>query len=235
MLRTLILLVIGCSAIINPASAQHLPGNASGAGTGLNITDHMLIKESRRGLEGESEEKVDGTPYQNENFVKGTVYSSKGKFPDVMMRYNIYADQIEFKQKDITYILDPGPDIKKIDLGDHLLVVEKYEVKGKSKSGFYTLLDSGKVTLVAKKVVTYREAQAPKALEIAGKPAKYSKAGDEFLYRIGDGPLMEVGSIKKFVENFPDRQEELMKFVSQEKISKNEKELIKLVRYYNSL
>ncbi|MBA4056281.1 MAG: hypothetical protein C0490_16320 [Marivirga sp.] len=131
--------------------------------------------------------------------------------------------------------MDPGPDIKKINLGDQVLVVEKYEVKGKSKSGYFALLDSGKVTLVAKKVITFREAQPPKALEVAGKPAKYSKSADEYLYKIGDGPLTGVGSIKKLIESFPDKQEELSQFVSQEKISKNEKELIKLVRYYNSL
>lgn len=223
--------VVACSA----TTAQHLPSNQSGAGSGLTLADHMLIKDSKRGLEGESAAKIEGSPYLNESFAPADVYSSKGKFPSVQMRYNIYTDEIEYKQKDIVYILLPGTDVKKIVFGDHVFVVESVDVKGKPKTGYFSLLDSGKVTLLAKKVVTFREAQAPKALEAEGKPAKYSKSQDEFLYKIGDGPLMEVNNIKKMIETFPDKQDELRQFAAKEKISRNEKELTKLIKYYNSL
>lgn len=227
--------LFACMVACSPAMAQHLPANQSGAGTGLTITDHMLIKDSKRGLEGESAAKIEGSPYLNESFAPADVYSSKGKFPAVLMRYNIYTDEIEYKQKDIIYILLPGTDVKKVVFGDHVFVVETVEVRGKPKSGYFSLLDSGKVTLLAKKVVTFREAQAPKALEVEGKPAKYSKSQDEFLYKIGDGPLMELNNVKKMIETFPDKHDELRQFVATEKISRNEKELTKLIKYYNSL
>ena len=58
---------------------------------------------------------------------------------------------------------------------------------------------------------------------------------DEYFFKIGNGQLTEISSVKKMIENFPDKQNELKEFVRREKISKNEEDLIKLVRYYNSL
>lgn len=216
--------------------AQPLPGNMAGAGTGINLSDHMLILDSKKNMDVEPEEIIGGTPYLIETFTTGDVYSNKGKFAAVPMRYNIYADYIEFKEKDVTYILAPGPDIKKVNLGDYHFVVEKYQVKGKTQLGYFTLLDSGKVMLMSKKMVTFRGKQEPKAIETAGTPARYTRSSDEYHYKIANGALIKVSSIKKMIESFPDKQEELKQFASQEKISpKNESELVKLVRYYNSL
>src|SRR6185503_1940379 len=106
----------------------------------------------------------------------------------VPMRYNIEGDYVEFKQKDVTYILDPSPSVKKVSLPTTHLVVDNYEVKGKSTSGYYVLLDSGKLTLLMKKKVILRPAQAPKAIETEGKPARYEKLGDEFFYKLNGGP-----------------------------------------------
>ena len=67
-------------------------------------------------------------------------------------------------------------------------------------------------------------------------PAKFSKSSDAYFYRIGSGELQEVDNIKDMIASFPDKQEELKQFAKKEKISpKKEEELLKLVRYYNSL
>jgi hypothetical protein len=45
-----------------------------------------------------------------------------------------------------------------------------------------------------------------------------------------------VGNLKEMIASFPDKQEELKQFAKKEKISpKKEDELLKLIRYYNSL
>ncbi len=64
----------------------------------------------------------------------------------------------------------------------------------------------------------------------------YSAAPDVFYFKIKDGTVEKVESIKKMIAGFPDKQTELTEFAKKEKISpKKEEELIKLVRYYNSL
>jgi hypothetical protein len=142
---------------------------------------------------------------------------------------------VEFRKKDVTYILDPSPSVLKVSLPATNLVVDNYNVKGKPTSGFYVLLDSGRLTLLMKKKVILRPAQAPKAIETDGKPARYEKQKDEFFYKLNGGPVSEIVSVKKIVEVLTDHQDEVKTFVGKEKISKKEGDLIKLAEYYNQL
>lgn len=204
--------------------------------SGKNVADHLLIKVMDKSLYDAPEVPVVGTPYLNESFVPGIVYSNKASFKEIPMRYNIHMDHIEFKENDITYILDPEPRVKKISINEHVFVVAKMDVIGKMKDGFFLLLDSGKVQLLARKVVSFKEAQAPKALESSATPAKYVTLPDRFFYRFGNGELVKINSVKKMIAAFPDRQEELSQFAKKEKISAGKQaELVRLIQYYNSL
>ena len=85
-------------------------------------------------------------------------------------------------------------------------------------------------------MVTYKEQQAPKALESGPTPAKYTRLPDVYFYKIGNSDPVKVDNIKKMIAGFPDKQTELTEFAKREKISgKKEDDLIKLVRHYNSL
>src|SRR5436190_353380 len=93
---------------------------------GLNLHDHQLIKVAKQGLKIDEAALVEGTAYLNENFEAGDVQTGQGNFKTVPMRYDIFHDQIEFKQNDNVYILDPDPNIVKITLSDHgVMVVER--------------------------------------------------------------------------------------------------------------
>lgn len=209
--------------------------SAAQATAGRNIDDHLLIKEAEKAMGGKVYENIEGTPYLNDAFKQGEVFFDKGRHA-LPVRYNIYDDWIEYQQNNQTYILDADARIKKVRFDDYTFIVEKYESKGKIKRGYFTMLDSGKVMLLSKKIVTYRERQDAKALESGSTPAKYSRASDTFYYKIGNGELLKVENLKNMVASFPDKQEELNHFVKKEKISpRKEEELRKLVRYYNSL
>lgn len=224
-----------CLLSYTSAISQHMPANAPGAFLGLNVTDHMLQLDTRRFLYGSDGQKIEGSPYLNETFVPGEVVSSKGKFTGIDLRYNLYSENMEFRQRDVVYALTPRPEIKRINFGNYSFVISDYELKGQKKTGYFVLLDSGKVTLLAKKRVSFREAQPPKAIETMGKPAKYINEQDDYYYRIGDGRALEVNNVSKLIESLPDKQEEMKAFAKKEKISKNERELIELIKYYNSL
>jgi len=224
------LLMIGSSLSV----AQHVTSYRDAGRTGLNVTDHMLLLDSRKVLYGEGASDTKGTPYLAETFDSANVYTLKGVFAGLPMRYNIHYDYLEFKKKDVIYILDPALNITRVDFKDYSFVVEKSEAGGKMKLGFFVLLDSGKVTLLAKKNVSYRDPQPAKAMQDA-TPATYSKQKDEYYYKIGSGQPIEISSVKKMIDDFPDKHDELEQFVRKEKISKNDEDLVKLVRYYNSL
>lgn len=183
--------------------------------------------------------KVDGTPYLNEKYVDGDIFfgeAAKTAHTRVPVRYNVYRDLMEYQQNGKSLVLDPSNKIKKVQLGDETFIVEKYELNGKTKYGFMNLLDSGKVTLLAKKMMKFQDPLKGKALDGGDLPARYTLMSDAFFFKIGDGELKQVGNLKEFISHFPDKQDELKQFAKEEKISvKKPDELRKLIRYYNSL
>jgi hypothetical protein len=182
-----------------------------------------------------SAQKVEGTPYLSEKYVAGEILFGTSR-STVPLRYNAYQDLMEYQQNGKALVLDPSTKIKSVRLGESTYIVDKFEFDGKTKYGFLNLLDSGKVTLVAKKVIKYQEPLKGKALDGGDLPAKFSKPSDAYFYRVGNGELQEVDNIKNMIASFPDKQEEVKQFAKKEKISpKKEEELVKLVRYYNSL
>jgi hypothetical protein len=178
---------------------------------------------------------IKGSPYLNETFEEGVIILANNNFK-VPARYNVYKDEMEYKQNGRALILDPAASVKKIQLHDATFVVQKYMADGKSKLGYFTLLDSGKVMLYAKKAVSYLPAKKGAALDGSDRPAEYKKVPDTFYYKIGDNGLVEVKNIKSMIGDFPDKQEELAAFAKKEKISpRKEDEMVQFVKYYNSL
>lgn len=180
-------------------------------------------------------EAIDGTPYINDAYVEGVIYYAS-KNHTAPIRYNAFQDLIEYQQNGQAVVLDPSTVIKKVIIGTSTFVPLKYEFNGKSKLGYFQMLDSGKVTLYAKKKVIFLPARKGGALDGSDQPAHYKRSPDVFYYKTGDGALQEVESIKSMIANLPDKQEELTQFAKKEKISpRKEKEIIQFVQYYNSL
>jgi hypothetical protein len=190
---------------------------------------------SRTTSTGTAAPEIKGSPFLDDNFVQGEVYVGS-KRTAVPIRYNIFQDWIEYQQAGQTLVLEPSKTIEKVRIGDKTLVCEKFDFNGKSKYGYLTLLDTGKVTLLSKKVVKYIPVQKQRALDGSDEPAKYDRGPDVYFYRIGDGPLQEIDNLKSLIASFPDKQEELKQYAKKEKISvKKEGELIQLMRYYSTL
>lgn len=178
---------------------------------------------------------IKGTPYLREAYEEGVIYYANNSVK-VPARYNVFKDLMEYQQNGRALVLDPTPTIKKVQLHDDTFVVEKYEVKGAPKHGYFALLDSGKVMLYSKKEVKYLAPQKGRALDGGDQPAEYKKGADTFYFKIGDAPLQEVKNIKSMIAAFPDKQDQLATFAKQEKISpRDEADLVKFSRYYNSL
>lgn len=202
--------------------------------TGMDLKDHMLIKLAKD--TDRSVKDFEGSPFLNEQFVTGQVFTSDKNYTAVPLRYNIFNDQMEFRQNDLTYALYPGERILKVILGDETYVVEKYEVRGKMDYGYLTRLDSGKLTVLAKKVVRFTDKQEAKALESSNTPAKFTRTSDICYYKIGSGEITKAGSLKNLIAGLPDHQAEVEAYAKKEKLSaKNADELKKLAAYYNAL
>ena len=200
-----------------------------------NLGNALLLESARAGF-NEKDVKIAGTPYASDDYVDGEVYSGTNKSNLVPMRYHIVNDVIEFKQGNLVYWLGPSPKIRIVKMGELTLTAEPFVTGDETKFAFFALLDTGKVSLMARMSVVYIEGKPAMALESSSTPPKYQRKPDDYYIKVEDGMLNEVKNLKKMIAMFPDKHEELQKFAKQEKISARKAEgLTTLVRYYNSL
>jgi hypothetical protein len=151
------------------------------------------------------------------------------------MRYNIFNDVIEFQQNGSVLALAPDKRINKVTIGSHTFVVNRFEFKSKQIEGYLERLDSGKLTLLAKMVVVFKEREEPRAMQYSIVPARFNRLGDVHYSMLPDGQLVKIESIKKLLEQLPDKNEEMAAFVKKEKIRDDREGLVKFFSYYNSL
>jgi hypothetical protein len=178
---------------------------------------------------------VKGSPYLDEAYVDAEILFATNT-RKVPVRYNAYKDLMEYQQNGQALVLDPAPTIKAVRMGDVRFVVEKYEEGGKVKSGYFTLLDTGKVNLYARKEVKFVAAKKGGAMDGSDAPAEFRRNPDLFYFKVGDGSLIEIKNIKTMIAAFPDKQDELTQYAKKGKISpRDEEELRQLVKFYNEL
>lgn len=197
-------------------------------------TNKFITETGKKSL---NESNIKGSPYLDDEFNYGSIYTvDKKHFADVPLRYNIYNDDLEFKNPKGEVQALATPDIvEKAVFGSTQLVYAPYFQSNKNKKGFFVVLEEGKVSLYLKPGVIFREGTAPGAYKDP-EPPKFVKKSDEYYIRIGTGQAQLIGSKKELIAAFPDNQDKIESFISKNKTKTNKPESLKeLVQYYNSL
>lgn len=180
---------------------------------------------------------VEGSPYLNDEFVNGSIYTvQKVQFEEVPLRYNIFNDELEFKTPTNEILALATPDIvEKVVIGDTILSYLPYLNSNKIKKGFFVVIKEGKTSLFAKPDVMYKNATPPGAYKDP-EPAKYIKKSDEYYISAGSEPAQIIKNKKDIIAAFPDNREKIENYISKNKIKTNSPEMLKeVVEYYNSL
>lgn len=180
---------------------------------------------------------IKGSPYLNGEFVSGTIYTTmKTQYNDVPLRYNMYNDDLEFKNPAGEILALAKPEIVEYAVfGNDRLVYCNYSVGNKPKQGFFVLKQEGNAALLSKVSVIYQEPTEPGAYKEA-EPAKFVRRADEHYIRVGSEMALPVSNRKSVLEAFPDNRDKIEDFISKNKIKLNKPEgLAEVVKFYNSL
>jgi hypothetical protein len=180
---------------------------------------------------------IKGSPYLNDEFLNGTIYTTaKTQYNNVPLRYNLYNDDLEFKNPAGEVLALAKPEIVEYAVfGDYRLVYSNYASGAKPKKGFFLLIEDGNAKLLSKVSVLFQEPTEPGAYKEA-EPAKFVRRADEFFIRIGTELPIPVSNKKSVLEAFPDNRDKIEDFISKNKIKLNKQEgLTEVVKFYNSL
>lgn len=181
--------------------------------------------------------EIEGSPYLNEEFQKGVVYTGTNKrYDGILLRYNAFNDQIEFKNdKDQVLAVSNPESVYFIELGGDKIVYRPYILNKRMKYGFFLVLGEGDMSLFVKKTTILQQAVPSKGYQDA-EPTQFVEKPDTY-YLAEKGKAAKVIMNKKELPGlFPDKSKEVAAFIKKHKVKYNKPEkLIALVQYYNSL
>lgn len=201
----------------------------------VNGVDSFLVLDKDDGLDSnlspEDKRKIRLKKYLTEGFKPANIGKDKSVF---FLRYNIYADQMEFVKEEKVYYLKKEKDTK-LTFRTLQKTYQVLELNG--DLGYYVLQsESDKMGLVTKEIVRFIEAQKARTNYDEDKPADYRRQKDQH-YFVVSGELYKVPKKKKdFYAFFKSNQGAIKKYMKKEKLGyKSAKDLIKIVAFNNSL
>jgi hypothetical protein len=181
---------------------------------------------------------IGGSPYDHDDFIPGDIYYDVNwRYPGVPMRFNIFNDEMEIKLEgqEKVYAVSPEKRIGKIAFQKDTFVVADYEFKRKIIAGFFMVLAHGKVDLLEKPRVEFREKEVDKGF-VEPEPDRFIRLQDEYYIRKNGKMAEKLPNLKKVIEFIGDHQKDLEIYAKENKISSgNIEEMIQFVSFYNSL
>ena len=182
-----------------------------------------------------SYDNIEGNPYYFEDFRKGSVITKNGKKYNGEFRYDLYADQIEFKlDGDIYWIANPEL-MEYIKIDGQVFVYYDKDMTDSKNGFYYQVLVMGECKLLYRKGINLKEAEPPKPY-VDAKPATFIDRKPLYYIQKGIAYPQRVSNKGDLLENLSDKKQEVSTFIKKNKISVNNKdELINLIEFYNSL
>jgi hypothetical protein len=190
------------------------------------------------------EGKVVGDTYLNTHWQYGNIllYEKEQLIEGFPVRYDIRLDELEVKARNGVKVL-MGNKVRSFVWADSVTKVQSYYVNaGDFKdddnvayTGFFQVLSDGALPLFKKTVIDIKKADYNVQLNVGSHDDKILKKSD--YYTMKDKQVVELPSgKKKLVAMFPDKSEEVEKFIRDSDLAVNREDHLRLIfEYYNSL
>jgi len=240
-MKTKFLFIVFLSTLyLNGISAQEIqsynPNNE------VLINDYIFSSEIGNQMKGIDYSQISGSPYENDEYIIGKVCnSSTGYSIAHLLRYNIYSDTMEIKVNETSNSYETliKSDNIYASINQNEYYFKKYLDKNDliNTSYFIKKSEGKNSSLYFKKIKIFKDKQLPKNGFERVTPPTFSDAQDYYYQSEGEGMLLLFpNSNKKLLKIFSNKAKELKTFTKKEKINyKNEADVIKLFKYYDSL
>ena len=201
--------------------------------------EDLRFKKIRDGLYTSSNlrlSEIKGIPYVDESFISGKIITSNGLTnTDILLRYNAFTDDLEFKRGEDICNIDPKSIVKRAEFGGAIYGYMSFHYGGKILNGFFKILMEGKATLLARYTVAFLDKEEIKPFA-EPKPARFDVVKKEYYLAFGNDPAKSFSSKKGLLELFGEKKDEMETFMSKNKLSvRGDESMIKIVAHYNSL
>jgi len=193
------------------------------------------IKHSHMDRKGEKPvdyKYVQGSCYFNDDFIDGRITLNTGQTFEGPIRYDIFTDQIEFKNEANEIFIVQNPSAIRTVFLDSLKFNYFEPGEFANVKGFYELLVLGNYSLYRKYLILLKNPDAA-GPGLSSSPAMFIPLDSKYYIMDPDANFREITNKKDLL--IPDRDsEELEKFIKANKIkTKKEEDLIRFTEFLN--
>lgn len=183
-------------------------------------------------------DNVDGSPFLNDGFEPGEITMKNGMvFQNVDFRYNIYHDQIEFRQgEEILTFADPQG-FEQVRFDDKTFVYRRYLKGKKPMEGYFQVLSDGHARLMIRREQIIKREKLPASDFGGGNYRDYFRLSVEYFITKDGKNLIPVRKTERSIlKALNEKQSELKQFLSESNLNlKNDIDLGEVLFYYNQL
>jgi|WetSurSiteA1Bulk_404760.scaffolds.fasta_scaffold01029_4 hypothetical protein len=199
----------------------------------------LRLSRSGSGVDKITYSSIVGNPFLYKDFTTGKLIMNTGEVFQLDMRYDIYSNQIQFKNNDEIFEVVNQDQLNLIIIDT---VIFKYSSYLKSSddeapggNSWFILKTSGECNLLVKKNIRIQDAQSPKAYADA-KPAEFIPLKDTYYLKLDDKSALRINNKKDLMNILADKKDELNGFIESNRLDiKNIDDFTKIIKFYNSL
>ena len=200
------------------------------------MLEKLRLEESIKGIQNMSYSDIEGNPFLFKDFERGYVVMKGGERYDVLLRYDKYAEEVQFKAGDMVYAVSNQDEIERVNIGGVEFIHSLYKMSigsGNIKESYFEVLADGKYVLLAKKNIRVKDPEPPK-LYTEAKPAEFIIQEDSYFIKSGTADALRIKTKNDLKAYFDGREEGVLQFVKRQKLNVNKKEdLVQVIKYVN--
>lgn len=174
-----------------------------------------------------------GNPYLYKDFVGGEIVTTDNFRYKGKMRYNIYDDEIEYIVNDDKFWVSNPWVLDFITIDSITFIYCSADNQNNEKGSYYLLLAQGNCKLLLKKSVILNDPVVAKPY-VDAKPAEFVDRRDFYYILLENQEPAKITTKQKLIELFPGKTKQMKNYLKKISLNK-EKDLVKLVEYYNGL
>ncbi|HAY3544234.1 hypothetical protein HZQ24_12795 [Elizabethkingia anophelis] len=185
-----------------------------------NVNDFYTTAMNNGTINNSTSENISGSPYLTNDYLVTKISNLNNS---ISARYNIYKDEIEFKNNDKIFLVPKTDSYSKISFsnGTNLILVN---------NNYYVITyQQGNNMILKKEKIKYNPAMEARSSYQEPKPASYTKASPQFFLLSNNSNVTEITK-EELIKLYPEK--DINSFLSKNKINfKNENEFIKLGQF----
>lgn len=211
-------------------------GNAQETTYTVGIEEFLHYQRLNRDVTKRKEnpyERIKGNPYLFKDFVSGEIVTTDNFRYKGKMRYNIYDDEIEYLVNDDNFWISNPWVLDFITIDSITFIYCSADRQNKDEGTYYILLVKGDCKLLLKKGVILNDPVSAKPY-VDAKPAEFVTKRDTYYIILNNSEPEKITSKQKLLKLLSVKGNNMRSYLKDISLNK-EKDLVKLVEYYNGL